>query len=528
MGEAPWTTIPALVDDAAQRFPDTEALADGDVRWAFPELVAQIHAASRALIASGVAPGDRIAIWAPNVREWVVAALAVHSCGAVLVPVNTRFKAAETTYVLEKARVSRLFTVTDFLDVDYVAMLGDADPVTCLEEIVVLRGRPSGDALAWADFLARGGAVDDGARAARAAAVEGRDACHVLFTSGTTGAPKGVVLEHAQVCAVYHALAGVFGMEHGDRQLVVLPFFHSFGLHVGILAAFMVGATILPHLVFEADAVMRRIADDRVTSFPGPPSVFQAMLASPLARELDLSSLKKITIGAAGFPPRLVEDLHERFGVERVQSGYGLTESSGTVALCSPPDTPEMIANTVGRPIPGVELRIVDDEGHQLPQGQPGEVLVRGYTVMRGYLDDPEQTAAAIDPEGWLHTGDVGLLREDGNLVITDRKKDMYSVGGFNAYPAEIERIMAQHPQVGQVAVIGVPDERLGEVGMAFVIPRPGEEPDPEELVAWAREHMANYKAPRHVEVVTELPLNATGKVLKGVLREQAARVLAR
>jgi acyl-CoA synthetase (AMP-forming)/AMP-acid ligase II len=349
----------------------------------------------------------------------------------------------------------------------------------------------------------------------------------VLFTSGTTGAPKGVVLEHAQVCAVYRTLAGIFGMEQGDRQLVVLPFFHSFGLHVGILASLMVGATILPHLVFDPDVVMRRIAADRVTSFPGPPSVFQAMLSSPLTADLDLSSLKKVTIGAAGFPPRLVEDLRDRLGIERIQSGCGLTESSGTVALCSPPDTPEMLANTVGRPIPGVELRIVDDDGRALPDGQSGEVLVRGYTVMRGYLDDPEQTAAAIDPEGWLHTGDVGFVRDDGNLVITDRKKDMYTVGGFNAYPAEIERILAQHPQIGQVAVIGVPDERLGEVGMAFVIPRPGAQPEPAEVVAWAREQMANYKAPRHVEIVTELPLNATGKVVKGVLREQARQLLA-
>jgi acyl-CoA synthetase (AMP-forming)/AMP-acid ligase II len=233
-----------------------------------------------------------------------------------------------------------------------------------------------------------------------------------------------------------------------------------------------------------------------------------------------------VTIGAAGFPPSLVEDVQRHLGVERVQSGYGLTEASGLVSLCGPPDFPEVITNTVGKPLPGIEVRIVDEENRELPANQPGEILVRGYAVMRGYLDDPEETKRAIDAAGWLHTGDIGLIREDGNLVITDRKKDMYLVGGFNAYPAEIEAMLSRHPAIAQVAVVGVPDDRLGEVGMAFVVPNRNIEAEPDEIIAWARKAMANYKVPRYVEIVSDLPRNATGKVLKPALRARAAQRL--
>src|SRR6202034_2696751 len=369
-----------------------------------------------------------------------------------------------------------------------------------------------------ANFLSRADEVDEGELEARRDAIKGDDLCHILFTSGTTGVPKGVMLEHEAVCNVYLNLANVFDLRHGDRVLVVLPFFHSFGLHVGILCAFMRGMTILPQGVFDADAVMQRIQDDRVTLFPGPPTVFQAMIHSPRRPEFDLSSLRCVTIGAAGFPPTLVDDIMEHLGVAEVRNGFGITESSGTVSLVPAGEPPEVIANTVGKPLPGIEVKIVDEDGHEQPAGERGEVLVRGYTIMRGYLDDPEDTAKAIDGDGWFHTGDVGLFRPDGNLVITDRIKDMFTVGGFNAYPAEIEAVLARYPSVARVAVVGVPDARLGEVGMAFVV-LARTDSDTDALVGWARQEMANYKVPRYVEVVDDLPLNAMGKVLKGDLR---------
>ncbi|HEV8296369.1 MAG TPA: FadD3 family acyl-CoA ligase [Acidimicrobiales bacterium] len=525
MDEAPWGTIPELLDDAARRFPDADALADGAQRWTFTELRGRVHDAARALIASGVAHGERIGIWAPNIAEWVVAALAVHNVGAVLVPVNTRFKGKEAGDVLGRSRVRRLFTVTDFLDIDYVELIR-AEGGLGLDEIVVLRGTARPGTVSFDDFLSRGTTVDDAVRATRAGAVQPSDVCHILFTSGTTGAPKGAMLEHGQICRAYVVFADVVGLRQGDRYLIVNPFFHSFGLHAGILCCLMVGATIIPQVVFDPSAVMHRIADERITAFPGPPAVYQGILNHPDANLIDLRSLRLAILGAAAVPVELIRQMRDRLGIETVVTGYGITEASGIVTMCRHDDDPEVVANTAGRPLPGLELRVVDDAGRDVAAGTPGEVLVRGYNLMRAYLDDPEQTAAAIDAAGFLHTGDIGVIRGDGNLVITDRKKDMFIVGGFNAYPAEIENAMLRHPHVGQVAVIGVPDQRLGEVGMAFVIPRPDTAPDPDEIIRWCRSEFANYKVPRYVRIVDRFPLNATGKVLKYELRDEGRRLV--
>jgi acyl-CoA synthetase (AMP-forming)/AMP-acid ligase II len=523
MPDAPWTTIPELVDHAALRFADDEALIEDETRWSFTELAERIHEVARALMASSVDRGDRIAIWAPNISEWVVAALAVHSVGAWLVPVNTRFKGREARDVMRRSNVRLLFTVTDFLDTDFIGMARDDGGVESLDEIVVLHGSVPDGATRFVDFLARAAAVDDAARAERAAEVQGDDVCHVLFTSGTTGAPKGAMLTHEQVCRAYLVFSDVIGLREGDRYLIVLPFFHSFGLHAGIICCLMKGATIVPLQVFEPAATMRFIAEERITAFPGAPAIYQAMLNHPDVDGFDLSSLRLAILGAASIPVELIEQMRGRLGLECVVSGFGITESSGIVSMCRYDDPPDIIAHTCGRPLPGLEVRVVDDEGVEAPPETPGEIFVRGYTLMRGYLDDPKQTEAAIDSDGWLHTGDIGVMRADGNLVITDRKKDMFVVGGFNVYPAEVESLMSAHPAIGQVAVVGMPDERLGEVGIAYVIPRPNVAVDPDEIMAWCREEMANYKVPRAVETVDELPLNASGKVLKYELRERAA-----
>jgi HIP---CoA ligase len=527
--QAPWATIPELIDDAAARFADREAFSDGDVTLTFAELVDSVHLTARAIMAAGIEPGDRVAVWAPNTLRWIQAALGVHCAGAVLVPVNTRFKGSEVADLIRRSKARLTFTVSDFLDTDYVSVLRGRDDIEGLEQIVDLSTGSSGGAVSFSDFLAAADQIGEAEREARRSAVAGDDLCHILFTSGTTGRPKGVMLEHRAICNVFLNLANVFDMRPGDRQLVVLPFFHSFGLHVGILCAFMRGITILPQAVFDADAVMQRVQADRVTLFPGPPTVFQSMIHSPHRRDFDLSSLRSVTIGAAGFPPRLVADIMDQLGVPEVRNGFGITESSGVVSLVPAGQPPEIVASTVGKPLPGIEVKIVDSQGTAQPATRPGEVLIRGYTIMRGYLDDPAATAAAIDADGWFHSGDVGYLREDGNLVITDRIKDMFTVGGFNAYPAEIETVLAQHPAVAQVAVIGVPDDRMGDVGLAFVVPAAADadaDADRASILSWARQEMANYKVPRYVEFVHVLPLNATGKVLKTELREEAARIL--
>jgi acyl-CoA synthetase (AMP-forming)/AMP-acid ligase II len=520
-----WQTIPELIDDSCSRYADLEALVDGDVRLTYAELGARIDEAARAHMAWGLVKGDRFSIWAPNIWEWPIAALGGHKSGVLLVPINTRFKGREAAYVLRKSRAKVLFTVTDFLDTDYVSILRAAnEQLPDLEHIVVLRGPVPEGCISFDDYLERATEVDGAALAARSASIKGDDLAHILFTSGTTGAPKGAMLVHSAVCKTYLAWSDVIGLRTGDRFLVVFPYLHSAGLHSGILACIMKGACDVPHPVFDVPSVMRRVVEERISVLPGPPAVFQAILNHPDLDAFDMSSLRLAITGAAAVPVEMVHGMRDHLGFETVVTGYGLTECTGTATMCRHDDDPETIANTSGRAIPDLEVLVVDENGKEVPRGEPGEIVIRGYNVMRGYLDDPEQTAETIDADGWLHSGDIGVMDERGYVRITDRVKDMFIVGGFNAYPAEIENLMMSHPDIGQVAVIGVPDERLGEVGMAFVVPRPGSTPDPDAIVAWCREEMANYKVPRRVEIVDALPLNASGKVLKYELRDRAAR----
>ena len=330
------------------------------------------------------------------------------------------------------------------------------------------------------------------------------------------------MLRHAAGIRAYDAWSTVVGLREGDRYLIINPFFHAFGLKAGILASLIKGATILPQPVFDVPTVMERVPVDRITMLPGPPAIYQTILNHPDLERFDMSSLRLAVTGAAPVPVEMVNRMYDTLGFETVVTGYGLTEVHGIATMCRHDDDPETIANTDGRAIPDVEVRVVDDEGNEVPRGEPGEVVIRGYNVMSGYFEEPEQTAETIDADGWLHTGDIAVMDERGYIDITDRMKDMFIQGGFNAYPAEIESLLLDHPDIAQVAVIGVPDERLGEVGMAFVVPTTGTRPDEAAIVAWAREAMANYKAPRYVEIVEALPMNASNKVLKYELRDQA------
>jgi len=514
-------TLPRMVAAAVERYGSRPAIEDGESVQSYAELGEAAERASRAFIASGVEPGDRVAIWAPNIAEWVVAAIGLQSAGAVLVPISTRYKGAEAEHVLSRSRAKLLCTVSGFLATDYAAMLAGRE-LPHLERIVMLRGEGVG-ADAWPDFLASGEAVPAGEARDRAQSIEPDHLLDMLFTSGTTGKPKGVMTAHGQNLAVFETWSAGVGLREGDRYLVVAPFFHSFGYKAGWLAAIMRGATILPEAVFDADAVVARIEAERINVLPGPPTIYQALLAAPGRAEADLSSLRLAVTGAAAIPVELVQRMRDELGFETVLTAYGLTEACGTVSMCQPGDDAETIANTSGRPIPGVEVRVVDPKGGELPRGEPGEIWVRGYNVMHGYFDAPEQTREAVDAEGWLRTGDIGVMDERGYLRITDRLKDMFIAGGFNCYPAEIENLMFSHHEIAQVAVIGVPDERLGEVGMAFVVPEAGCSPDLEALRLWCREQMANFKVPRRIEIVDALPLNAAGKVDKLSLRARAA-----
>ena len=520
-GAAP-ATIPALIGATATQHGDTVAVVDGELSLTYAELLEEARAFGAGLVALGAEPGDRVAIWAPNSLRWIISLLGLFHAGAVLVPINTRFKGAEAAPILERTSAKVLVTVTDFLGTDHLAMLSEVDAkLPDLEHVVVIDGPVPPTASSWDDLHAT---VTPDARAEverRAAAIGPDDPSDILFTSGTTGIPKGVVQTHARTLLVATDWVAMTGLTAGDRYLMVNPYFHMFGLKAGILASVAAGATMLPEPVFDIDRALARVADEAVTVLPGAPTIYQAILDHPDRSAHDLSSLRVAVTGAADIPVELIRRIFEELPFSVVITGYGLTEG-GTAAATSPGDDPETIATTVGRPRPSFELRIVDDQHRDVPSGEPGEILLRGGTIMSHYLDDPEATAAAVSPDGWLGTGDLGIVGDDGCLRIVGRSKDMFIVGGFNAYPAEIENALLRHPDIQQVAVIGIPDERLGEVGMAFVVPRPGSAPTAAGIIEWGREQMANYKAPRRVELVDELPINATGKVMKDELRARA------
>ncbi|MFQ5513953.1 MAG: FadD3 family acyl-CoA ligase [Myxococcota bacterium] len=512
-------TTPTALRAAVQRFGPRCAVEDGSVRLSFADLYDASLRAAQAFCAAGVQPGDRVAIWAPNLHEWIVAALGVHCAGAVLVTLNTRLKGTEAALILRKSGARLLLTMAEFLGTRYAELIA-REPLPALERVVVLRGRAQGT-VPWSEFLREGEAVSKAEARERAEAVAPESLSDLLFTSGTTGTPKGVMTSHGQNLRAFESWSELVGLREGDRYLIVNPFFHSFGYKAGWLSALIRGATSLPHAVFDVPAVLERIGRERVTVLPGPPTLYQSLLALPDRSAYDLSSLRLAVTGAAAIPVELIHRMRGELGFETIITGYGLTETCGIVSLCRYDDDPETIATTSGRAIPGVEVRCVDPDGKDVPHGEAGEVLVRGYNVMRGYFEDAEETACTIDAEGWLRTGDVAVMDARGYLRITDRIKDVFIVGGFNCYPAEIESLMYGSGQFAQVAVIGIPDERLGEVGMAFVVPTAGRGLTPEGVIRWCRENMANFKVPRVVEIVDALPTNASGKVLKHVLRER-------
>jgi acyl-CoA synthetase (AMP-forming)/AMP-acid ligase II len=506
-------TIPAALDRFVGQFPDQAALITDDRSFTATELRDEVRRAAAALITLGVGAGDRVAIWSPNTWHWVVACLAIHHAGAAMVPLNTRYTAEEATDILARTHAPVLFAMGQFLGADRVAGL-DRGALPELRHIVRI---PIDEADGtWDEFVERGSDPEGTAAVdARAAAVTSDDVSDILFTSGTTGRSKGVLCAHRQSLSGSASWAANGKITSDDRYLCINPFFHNFGYKAGILACLQTGATLIPHLTFDPLRTLQAIERYRITVLPGPPTIYQTLLDHPARGDYDLSSLRFAVTGAATVPVVLVERMQSELDIDIVLTAYGLTEANGMGTMCRADDDAVTVATTCGRPFADFELRI-----DATAPGEAGEVLLRGPNVMLGYLDDPAATAAAIDADGWLHTGDIGAVDEAGNLRITDRLKDMYICGGFNVYPAEVEQVLARMDGVADAAVIGVPDERLGEVGRAFVVTRPGAGLDEQSVIAYTREHLANFKAPRSVRFVDALPRNAGGKVVKPQLRE--------
>ena len=520
-GQYQYRTLPQVVAEAATAYGERVAITDGDVLLSYTELNAHRVRAARAFIAAGLEKGDRIAVWAPNIYQWIIAAIGAQSVGGVLVPLNTRLKGAEAAYILQTSGARLLFTVGDFLGVNYPELLRGHE-LPALDQTVLLSGEVVGTR-SWEDFLAGGDAVAETIVGQRAAALTPDDTLDILFTSGTTGKPKGVVTCHGQNIRTFETWSATVGLCSDDNYLIINPFFHSFGYKAGWLAAIIRGAHMLPVQSFDLDEVLARIPRERISMMPGPPTIYQSLLAHPRRADYDLSSLRLAVTGAAPVPVALVRQMREDLGFEVVVTAYGLTETCGVVSICRADDSAERISHSSGRAMDGVEMKCVDAEGNAVPAGEAGEIWCRGFNVMRGYLDDPQETARAITAEGWLKTGDVGVMDADGYIRITDRIKDMFIVGGFNCYPAEIENSLCSMPGVARAAVIGVPDERMGEVARAYLVLAPGAVLDEAAVIAWCRSNMANYKVPRTVRFLDAFPLNAGGKVLKTELRALAA-----
>lgn len=506
-------TTPAVLNRMAFDFADHPALVTADRSFTFAELHEEVRHTAAAIAGHGVQPGDRVAIWSPNTWHWVVACLAVHYAGAALVPLNTRYTAGEAGDILARTGAPLLIAMGRFLGTDRAADL-DRAALPALRHVVRIPvDEPD---RTWDEFLA-GPQIPLHEVDARAAAVTPDDVSDILFTSGTTGRSKGVLCAHRQSLSASAAWAACGQVTSADRYLCINPFFHNFGYKAGILACLQTGATLIPQLTFDAEEAMRTVEAQRITVLPGPPTIYQTLLDHPARARYDLSSLRFAVTGAATVPVVLIERMQSELDFDIVLTAYGLTEGSGFGTMCRPDDDPVTVATTCGRAIADFELRIAEPD-----QAGAGEVLLRGPNVMLGYLDDPAATAGAVDPDGWLHTGDVGTIDDAGNLRITDRLKDMYICGGFNVYPAEVEQALARLDGVADVAVVGVPDERLGEVGRAFVVRQAGSEIDERRVIDYSRAHLANFKAPRSVVFLDVLPRNPGGKVLKTELRGMA------
>ncbi len=527
-------TIPALLAEKAA-LGDHPAIVDGDVRISYAELKKKADAVGRAFIAAGVEHGDRVAIWIPNRAEFILAMLGAQSIGAAVVPLNTRYTGHEAAYILGRSRATAIVLNNGFLGKNYAAMLREGAAEAGTDGSIVV-GIPSlkiivsidddahdDQTVEWNDFVASGTTVSDAELHARSGAVTADDMVDMLFTSGTTGNPKGVMCSHRQTTQIAYSWALGADLTPEDRYGIVNPMFHGFGYKAGLTSSLIAGATVYPIQVFEPVGLMQLIETERISVLPGVPTIFTTLIDHPDREKFDLSSLRFAVAGATAAPETLFHDMVNKLGFERVAQAYGLTECL-VATFSRRGESLEHTAQTTGPTVYGLEIRTINPDGTDADLNADGEILIRGGSVMMGYFEDPEATAKALDADGWLHTGDIGQLDEHGCLKITDRIKDMFIVGGFNVYPAEVENVLRKHPAINESAVIGVEDERLGTVGRAYIaVLQSAEKPSVEELEAFCRQRLANFKVPREFVFVDDFPRNATGKILKGELRESAS-----
>lgn len=527
-------TVPTLLANQAS-LGTHPAVVEGDTQTTYAQLWDLVRRAARSYLALGVKHGDRVAVWAPNSLRFMVAMMSAQSIGAAVVPLNTRFTGHEAADILRRSGTSALAVMDGFLDKSFTSMLrtatqdwggqGPAIPgLNDLQTILRLDDVDASDSeIAWSTFLSRGDQVSEEELDEAIGRVTADDVVDILYTSGTTGLPKGVMSAHRQTLGVAYAWAKGANLTKEDRYAIVNPMFHGFGYKAGVTSSLIAGSTIYPVPILDTTELLELIQNEQISVLPGVPTIFTSLLDHPRLEEYDTSSLRFSIAGATTAPETLFRDMVEKLGFQTVAQAYGLTECV-VATMSRQGEDLEHAKQTTGPAVHNTEIKIVDAQGAEVPTGMDGEVLIRGENVMLGYFEDEEATRDAIDADGWFHTGDVGQLDEHGCLKITDRLKDMFIVGGFNVYPAEVENVLRQHPAINESAVIGVPDERLGTVGRAYVRFYADAEhrPTKEELGEFCRARLSNFKVPRQFVFVDDFPRNSTGKILKRKLDDNA------
>jgi fatty-acyl-CoA synthase len=525
-------TLGALPERAAKRWGSREALCFEGKRWSFAELAAGVDRVARGLIALGIGPGEKVGLWLVNRPEWIETAFAVMRIGAVLVPINTRFRTEDVAYITDQSDATTLILAERSGPVDYLGMVRELVPegvtfvasrLPKLSRMVLLGDSPRSGTVGWADLLAGAGAVDATALRRRADAVDPEDLTFLMYTSGTTGFPKGVMHAHRLLRNVTDRAFRLAITEH-DVILMYLPLFHLFGFSEGMLTSMVTGARQVLTETFDPDESLALLERERVTVLHGFDTHYKEMAEAHARRPRDVSSVRTgiLAAGMASSTP-VARTARAVFGP--LVSGYGMSEFGAGAAIGALDSTEEQSCEASGYPAPGYEIRVVDPEtGRDQPPGAPGEILVRGYTLMRGYYNKPEATAAAIDAEGWMHSGDMGLFRPDGHLRFIGRYKDMLKVGGENVDPMEVEAFLMTHPGIALAAVVGYPDARLSEVGVAFILQTPDHGLSEEDVLAHCRGRIASFKVPRRVVFVDNFPMTSSGKIQKVKLRDEALR----
>ena len=530
-------TIGQAFDATVARCAGGEALVSRHqgVRYSWRQLAEQVDACARALMALGLNRGDRLGIWSPNCAEWCVLQLASAKVGAILVNINPAYRVGELEYVLRQAGCGWLVCADAFKSSDYHAMVQALVPELAsapagalasqrlpeLRGVISLAARPPAGFLAWQALAGLAGQTSSEAYLARQSGLQFDQPVNIQYTSGTTGAPKGATLSHYNILNNGFMVGESLGLGERDRMVIPVPLYHCFGMVMANLGCITHGSTMIyPNDAFDAELTLRAVAEERASILYGVPTMFIAMLDHPLRAQVDLSSLRSGIMAGATCPIEVMRRVIDQLHIAEVQIAYGMTETSPVSLQTGPEDELELRVTTVGRTQPQLENKLVDADGCIVSRGEIGELCTRGYSVMLGYWDNPEGTAAAIDPAGWMHSGDLAVMDEHGYVRIVGRNKDMIIRGGENIYPRELEEFFYTHPAVADAQVIGIPCSRYGEQIVAWVKLHPGHTATAEELQCWCKARIAHYKVPRHIRFVDEYPMTVTGKVQKFRMRE--------